>query len=301
MITDPQVVTAPMISQDDFARVAALLKRMTGIHIASNKRAMVSGRLSKRLKAAGIGSVSAYCDWLQRPGNSEEEDAFVSALTTNMTRFNREPHHFAHLGDQLLPGLVRAARNGQRVRLWSTACSTGEEAYDLALRVLDACPDAARRDLRILATDIDKAALATARAGIYPAASLTDLPDDLSARFFRRAGAPAGMVRVDDAARALVSFRQLNLNAEWPFQGLFDVVICRNVTIYFDETTQARLWRRLADRVAPGGALYIGHSELLPEMTAARFRQEGHGAFRLAPAAPPHAAHPHNATIGPEA
>lgn len=279
MNDEPQVTAPPLISSDDFTIVANLLKQMTGIHIGSNKRAMVSGRLAKRLKAQGIESVAAYCDWLEQPGNDAEQDAFISALTTNMTRFNREEHHFAHLADQVLPRLAAAARAGRRVRLWSAACSTGEEAFDMAFRVLEACPEAPRLDLRILATDIDKSALRTARAGLYPATSLSDLPAALADRYVDRGGAPSGMVRVTSGPRELITFRCLNLNAEWPFQRGFDVIMCRNVTIYFDEATQARLWQRLADRVEAGGMLYVGHSELLPERIAARFNQQERGAF----------------------
>ncbi|WP_103764419.1 CheR family methyltransferase [Roseovarius confluentis] len=290
MNDQPHSAAPPLISSHEFATVADLIKRMTGIHISSNKRAMVSGRLAKRLKALGISSVDAYCDWLQRPGNAAEQDAFISALTTNMTRFNREDHHFTHLTDHILPGLAAAARSGRRVRLWSAACSTGEEAYDLAFRVLDACPEAARLDIRILATDIDKTALGTARAGVYPAASLSDLPHGFADCHLERGKGAGNMVRVADAPRDLVTFRCLNLNGDWPFNGAFDVIMCRNVTIYFDEDTQARLWRRLADRITPGGALYVGHSELLPEAIAIRFTQQERGAFCLPPDAPPKAA-----------
>lgn len=287
----PQAGAPPLISPDDFAIVADLLKRMTGIHIGSNKRAMVSGRLAKRLKALKIGSVDAYCTWLQQPGNTAEQDAFISALTTNMTRFNREDHHFTHLADHILPGLAAAARAGRRVRLWSAACSTGEEAYDLAFRMLDACPEAAQLDLRILATDIDKSALSVAHAGLYPATAVSDLPDGFAERHLDQGAGINGMARVAQRARDLITFRCLNLNGEWPFKGRFDVIMCRNVTIYFDEDTQARLWQRLADRIEPGGALYVGHSELLPEAIAMRFTQHERGAFCLppdTPSRPPH-------------
>ncbi|MFN3208593.1 MAG: CheR family methyltransferase [Roseovarius sp.] len=281
MTQDQQAPEPTLISADDFQIVSGLLKRMTGIHIGGNKRAMVSGRLAKRLRALGIASVPAYCDLLQQPGNNAEVDAFISALTTNMTRFNREDHHFAHLNDRVLPALAATARTGRRVRLWSAACSTGEEAYDLAFRVLEACPEAARLDVRILATDIDKSALEIARAGAYPATSLSNLPDGFAERYMDAGTAAPGMVSVRSAPRDLVTFRCLNLNADWPFKGPFDVIMCRNVTIYFDAETQARLWRRLADRICPGGALYAGHSEMLPDNVAARFAQEDRGAFRL--------------------
>lgn len=274
---------AGLISQRDFATVAELLKRMAGIHLNPNKRAMVSGRLNKRLKATGHESISAYCAALQGPGHTDEQDAFISALTTNMTRFNREAHHFTHLMESVLPALLETARGGGRARLWSAGCSTGEEAYDLAFQVLRACPDAARLDIRILATDIDKSVLMTAQAGLYSVADLSQLTDKHAERFFDRRIAPAGMASVCEAARELIAFRRLNLDSDWPFHGKFDVIMCRNVAIYFDDATQIRLWHRLTDRLQAGGALYIGHSEALPEAVTGRVRHEGAGVFRLAP------------------
>ncbi|MTJ06045.1 MAG: protein-glutamate O-methyltransferase CheR [Sediminimonas qiaohouensis] len=270
-----------LISPQDFATVAKLLKQMAGIHLNPNKRAMVSGRLNKRLKALGHGTIKSYCAALEMDANSHERDAFVSALTTNMTRFNREAHHFAHLTQNILPELVKSARAGGRVRVWSTGCSTGEEAYDLAIRVLEACPDAAKLNLRILATDIDKTALATAEAGLYPVSSLSQFPGERVDQFFDQKNTPNGMAQVRQTAKDLIAFRWLNLNSNWPFHGKFDVIMCRNVAIYFDTETQGRLWSRLTDRLQPEGVLYVGHSEALPEEVMARVRIDGAGTFRL--------------------
>ena len=279
-MTEPDRTDIPsLISPDEFAIVAQMLKQKTGIHIEPNKRAMVSGRLAKRLKALDLKSIAAYREFLNQPENDGEEDAFISALTTNMTRFNREDHHFEHMCARILPTLAKAAQIGKRVRLWSAGCSTGEEAYDLAFRMLDACPNAPKLDVRILATDIDKIALKAAREGTYSASCLSDFPSDYADRYFDRDSGSSGMVRVAQEPRELITFRCLNLNAEWPFKGKFDVIMCRNVTIYFDPETQARLWSRLADRVQPHGALYVGHSELLPEHIADLFTQEERGAF----------------------
>lgn len=286
MTEERQKDSSALISQSDFATVARLLKQMAGIHLSPNKRAMVSGRLNKRLKCLGHASISSYCAALEAGHDADEQDAFISALTTNMTRFNRESHHFRHFACDVLPGLIENLRGGGRVRVWSTGCSTGEEAYGLAFHVLAACPDATDLDFRILATDIDKSTLATAQAGLYPVASLSQLSQDHASRYFDRAGTQSGMARVSQAARDLIAFRRLNLNSDWPFHGKFDVIMCRNVAIYFDEATQARLWRRLADRLQPRGVLYAGHSEALPKEVMARVGHEGVGTYRLSAGSP---------------
>lgn len=270
----------PLIRDEDFQAVASLLKAMTGIHLKPNRRAMVAGRLAKRIKLLGLGSMQAYCDHLQNSDNAAEKDAFIAALTTNMTRFYREAGHFRDLSEQVLPRLLDKARHGERVRIWSAACSTGEEAYDLAFHVLSADAAIAAKDVRILATDIDQTALATAKTGIYPTNGLDELPGGFMDRFFDAKGAPAGMKRVGRSARDLITFRRLNLNADWPFEGKFDVIMCRNVAIYFDSDTQSRLWRRLADRLQPGGTLYLGHSETLPDEVARSLQFCGAGTFR---------------------
>lgn len=270
-----------LISERDFALVAARLKEMTGIHLGPHKRAMVSGRLAKRLKALGLSDYQSYVGVLEDGSETAEHEAFITALTTNMTRFRREKHHFRHFSEKMLPDLVTTARKGGRVRIWSAACSTGEEAYDLAFHVLDKCPEAAKLDLRLLATDIDKTALATAHDGIYPSVSLNDLPEGFRSTFFIEGDTPTGSARVCDEARSLIAFRSLNLDAVWPFKGLFDVVVCRNVAIYFDEATSDRLWHRLAAVLRPGGALYAGHSEALPKDVVDAGQQDGPGTYRF--------------------
>ena len=267
--------------EGEFERVAALLKSMTGIHLTDNKRTMAAGRLSKRLKALGLSSVASYCDVLQAPGSGGEQDAFISALTTNMTRFFREPHHFRHLGDHVLPDLVARARRGGRVRIWSAGCSMGEEAYDLACHLLDVCPEAERLDIKILASDIDKQALDIARAGTYATPSLENLPNDFAARFFEPDPKDPGVSRIRKGPRDLICFRWLNLNAQWPFAGKFDAIMCRNVAIYFDAPTQADLWRRMVTAIQTPGTLYIGHSEMLPRDILDNVSQVAVGAFRV--------------------
>ena len=183
----------------------------------------------------------------------------IGAMTTNVTKFFRESHHFDHLAGAVLPQLAAAARAGGRVRIWSAACSSGEEPYSIALTLLNAIPDAANLDILILASDLDPDMLARAEAGSYPAERLSDIPANLRGRHVETRR--DGTFRIQDSVRSLIRFRHLNLLHDWPMPGSFDVIFCRNVMIYFDQPTQDDIWRRFAKRMRPNGTLYIGHSE----------------------------------------
>lgn len=296
-----QALSPDLISESDFAQLAALLKQLTGIHLSENKRAMLSGRISKRLKKLDLTSVRDYCALVQSENDGGERDEFITALTTNMTRFNREAHQFEHLASDILPDLVRKGQAGKRVRIWSTASSSGEEPYDLAFHLLRAWPDAGRANVRILATDIDSRMISVAREGIYPEAALAELPDTYPKGFLERHGETGKMMRVMDKARDLIAFRRLNLNEQWPFRGNFDVIMCRNVVIYFDDFTRDRLLYRFAARLEIGGTLYLGHSEAMPRRLLGAFSREGVGIFRLhskPPADPNTSATPLHHTLG---
>lgn len=266
------------LSPAEFARIAAIARREAGLSLSEGKQAMIASRLARRLRATGLPDVTAYLTHLESDAGLAERDHLISALTTNVTSFFRETHHFCTFGSVLLPPLADRARAGGRVRLWSAGCSTGQEPYSLAMCVLRAVPEAARLDIRVLATDIDAAVLATARQGRYPAAQVASVEPALRAQFFREA--PGGDFEVGEDLRALIRFRPLNLIGPWPFQGPFDAIFCRNVVIYFDSETQAALWPRLHRILAPGGALFIGHSERLDPDTAARFISDGVTTYR---------------------
>jgi chemotaxis protein methyltransferase CheR len=244
----------------DFKRIAALLQETSGIHLQESKAALVYSRLTKRLRALEVESFGEYCRLL---ANSDEERvAMLAALTTNVTRFFREPHHFEHLKTHVLPPLLERARRGDTLRIWSAGCSSGQEPYSIALSILSLMPDAASYDIRILGTDIEPGVLATGRSGIYRANELSDVPVDLRRRWFEDVpGSGPSRFRVGNDLSALVSFRELNLMREWPMRRLFQAVFCRNVVIYFETATQSRLWSRIVPIMAPGGCLYIGHSE----------------------------------------
>ncbi len=253
------------LSDREFARVKARVYAEAGISLSDAKRTLVVSRLSKLVRTLGQSSFDAYLDYLERSGSCRDLQDFVNALTTNLTRFFREDHHFDHLVGHVGELVARRARKGPdgrpRLRIWSAGCSTGQEPYTIALCLLDALPELKRWDFRILATDIDTNVLAKAAQGVYPESELNGLSRERQ-RLFER-GDP-GTIRVPAAARSLVAFKPLNLMAPaWPMRGPFDAIFCRNVAIYFDRPTQGLLFSRLGQMLVPGGFLYIGHSENL--------------------------------------
>ena len=252
------------LSDREFSRIKTRVYEVAGISLSDAKRTLVVSRLSKILRRMGLASFDDYVDFLERGGSGADSQEFVNALTTNLTRFYREDHHFTHLTGYVRDLMARRPRLGPdgkpRLRIWSAGCSTGQEPYTIALSLLEAFPDLKRWDFRILATDIDTDVIAKAATGVYPEGELSGLTPDRAAPF-ERAG--AGMIRIPEAARALVAFKPLNLIGDWPMKGPFDAIFCRNVAIYFDKPTQGRLFGRLGQMLAPEGFLYIGHSENL--------------------------------------
>jgi chemotaxis protein methyltransferase CheR len=269
-----------LFTNDDFNAIARMLYDDAGIALAESKASLVYSRLAKRLRALGLESFRDYCQLVAGSEGLSERQNMLAALTTNVTRFFREPHHFDHLKTKVLPDLIARAKARGRVRIWSAGCSTGQEPYSIALTILDALPDAANYDIRLLASDIDPNVVATGRTAVYSDEAVQPVPAKLRDRW---------MVRVKDGGRdawgcgeemrRLVSFRELNLMGNWPMKGTFDVIFCRNVVIYFDEPTQARIWSRFAPLLNPGGRLYVGHSERVSDM--ARFDTDGLTTYRL--------------------
>lgn len=251
------------LSDREFGRVKTRVYAEAGISLSDAKRTLVVSRLAKLVRALRLPSFDAYLDFLERQGSAADAQEFINALTTNLTRFWREEHHFEHLVGYVRTFMQHRPRDGAngkpKLRIWSAGCSTGQEPYTIALNLLDALPDLKRWDFRILATDIDTNVVARAAAGIYPEAELNGLsPERL--RLFEPAG--GGQVRIPAAARDLVAFKALNLmHKPWPMRGPFDAVFCRNVAIYFDKKTQGELFARLGALIVPEGFLYIGHSE----------------------------------------
>jgi chemotaxis protein methyltransferase CheR len=255
--------------QKDFEALRALIKKMTGITLADSKEELVYGRVSRRLRSLGLQTFSEYRQRLEF-GDQEELTEFCNAMTTNLTAFFRESHHFSYLRDHLLLPRLEDPHASRRIRIWSAACSSGEEAYSLAMTVCESIPDWRRWDIKILATDIDSRVLARAKQGVYAKDRVKGLEPQRLGRFFhvqREAGQEVYEVEPDLAA--LITFKQLNLMHELPMSGPFDAIVCRNVIIYFDKDTQKKLFERIAPLQRPDDLLFLGHSESLFRVTNA--------------------------------
>lgn len=248
-------------SDTDFRAIADLAHERFGLSLADSKKPLVYSRLSRRLKARGVANFSDYLEVLTRQDEDQERLELISALTTNVTSFFREKHHFDSLRDAFDAGLTARVRAGGRVRIWSAGCSSGQEPYSIAMTVMQATPEAPRKDLRILATDIDPKIVQKARAGVYSAEEISGLPAALRGKWSKPADGKERSYTVVDDIKALVTFNELNLMTDWPFRGPFDAIFCRNVAIYFAQETQQRLWQRFSAMLSPGGLLFIGHSE----------------------------------------
>jgi chemotaxis protein methyltransferase CheR len=264
----------------DLEEIAAIMMAEAGISLSESKANLVYSRLAKRLRLLGLRSFGDYCALVTRPDGQDERQAMIAALTTNVTRFFREPHHFEHLKTQVLPGLIEKAKARQRVRLWSAACSSGQEPYSMALTLLSLMPDAAKYDIKILATDIDPNMLAAGAEGVYEESLVEAVPDALRNRWFGAAQDGTGRLRIAEEARALVSFRKLNLIGNWPMRGKFQAIFCRNVVIYFENDTQEKIWSRILPLLDTDGVLYIGHSERVAGPAETSLRNDGITIYR---------------------
>ena len=260
----------------DFKRVQELIYGHAGIAIANTKEEMVYSRLSRRLRATSLPTFDSYLRYLETPGNEAEWEHFTNALTTNLTSFFREAHHFPMLTQHL-----RSLTRDRPLRVWTCAASTGEEPYSIAMAVAEAF-DTLSPPVQILATDIDTKVLATAEAGVYEDKRVADLPAGHVKRFFLRgSGAHAGSVRIKPELAALVRFKPLNLlTSEWLGMKPFDAIFCRNVMIYFDKPTQGRILERFAPMLKPHGLLFAGHSENFSYVTRA-FQLRGQTVYEL--------------------
>ena len=256
-----------VLGDRDFGRICQLVNDSTGIKLTESKRDLVYGRLVRRIRALKLGSFSDYCDLLADKFDDEFEH-FANAITTNLTSFFRERHHFECLTDRVIPALRDSNAGTRRIRVWSAGCSTGEEVYSIAITFLEAMPEIDTWDVKILATDLDSNVLSVGSKGVYHEDRIEGLDSALTQRWFRRgSGDNNGTVKVSSQLRSLITFKQLNLMEPWPMNGPFDVVFCRNVVIYFDKKTQRVLFNRIADLMPLDGHLFIGHSESLFKVT----------------------------------
>jgi chemotaxis protein methyltransferase CheR len=248
---------------DDFQALRALVREVTGISLSEQKRELVYGRLARRLRALNLKSFREYREVLSQD-DGRELVQFCNAITTNLTAFFREPHHFEHLKNDVLAPLLHKPPAVRRMRIWSAGCSTGEEPYSIAMSVLEAVPDIERWDIKILATDLDSDVLAKAHRGVYTADRLQSLGTERRERFFEPypdAKEPSFKVRPE--LTRLLTVKQLNLMHPFPMKGPLDAIFCRNVVIYFDKDTQRDLVARISRLQRPGDLLFLGHSETL--------------------------------------
>jgi chemotaxis protein methyltransferase CheR len=250
-------------SKGDFEFLAALAYARAGISLSDSKRNLVYGRLSRRLRALELTSFGEYRAYLE--SDSSEIERFINSISTNHTQFFREAHHFTHFRSSVAATFAQQdqKRGAPRLRIWSAGCSTGEEPYTIALVLRREIADMNRHDVKILATDIDTDVLAKAARGEYAAEALEHIPDAFCRYFMPTEEGETSTTRVAQDVRSLITFRPLNLVQSWPMKGPFDAIFCRNVMIYFDAPTKARLIERFVRLIKPGGWLYIGHSESL--------------------------------------
>ena len=250
-----------------FARITDVLHEHAGIRMREGKEGLVRARLTKRLRKLGLADFDAYLDYIEKDPTRREFAEMIDALTTNKTSFLREASHFDYLRDAVFPTL------GGPVRIWSAGCSSGEEPYTLAMLCNESFADIATRDVRILATDISHRVLAQAKAGVYPAENMSDVPAAWMQKYWTRTQDSQGRAAFEAGKplRRLVHFAKLNLMERWPMQGPFDAILCRNVMIYFDKATQQQLVERYWQLLRPGGHLFVGHSESLTGL-AHKFR-----------------------------
>lgn len=246
-------------SDTEFRRVAAFAQRAYGLALQENKKQVVHSRLTRLVQDFRCPDIATFCARLEAGNCQAELEAFVSALTTNVTSFFRESHHFDIFAEDLLKPGLSGLRAGQRLRVWSAGCSAGQEPCSVAMQILDLIPEAAKLNIRILATDIDPAIIAKARAATYPEEEIRGIPPAFRKSFLQPGN--GGQFVPDARVSSLIRYAELNLVGDWPMRGPFDAIFCRNVAIYFDKPTQARLWSRFAGLLRPGGLLFIGHSE----------------------------------------
>lgn len=254
------IVAGPdlQLSAARYTAVAEFLHGHCGIRLREGKEALVISRLGLRVRATRLRSLGEYIDAVIAGEMPDELPHFIDVLTTNKTSFFREPAHFDFLVDELFP---RLAQRGTEVKIWSAACSSGEEPYTLSMVVRDHLPAPVAQKVRILATDISGRILDAARTGRYTDAQVIGVPPELQRKHFTRSGNDGWEVRPE--VRDLVRFGQLNLMDPWPMKGPFDLIMCRNVMIYFERATQERLVRRFTELLPPGGILCVGHAESL--------------------------------------
>lgn len=266
-------------SDDDFRSLAELAKLQFGLNLSVSKKPLVYSRLSKRLKTRNIPSFPEYMKLLGTTQETDEKFELISALTTNVTSFFRESHHFDTLGDLSRNRFLEKVKSGARIRIWSAGCSAGPEPYSIAMTLLHNFPEAIHHDVKILATDIDPKIVNKARGGVYAIDELEGIPTTYRSKW-TEISSDGTRFHISKKLKDIVTFNELNLISEWPFKGPFDSIFCRNVAIYFDQSTQQRLWNRFCQMLVPDGHLFIGHSERVTGAAASELEGIGITSYR---------------------
>jgi chemotaxis protein methyltransferase CheR len=261
-----QLPASYQISDSEFTAIRDRIYREAGISLSESKRALVCSRLVKRLRELGLTNYAEYHDYLEfRDPDGAERQEMINCLTTNKTDFFREPHHFAFLRETVFPEVVKRAARGEprKLRIWSAACSMGDEPYSIAMEAMDYPGFARGWDIRILASDISTRVLRTAQLGAYPLERIAPVATERRQKYFLKGtGKLNGLCQVRPEVKRLIAFRQVNLvEGPWPIRTNFDIIFCRNVIIYFDQPTQRSVLQKLAERLHGGGYLMLGHSE----------------------------------------
>jgi len=252
------------LSDKEFNEIRKLVSKHTGISLSDAKKNLVYSRLVKRLRGLKMSSFKQYCSFIDSKEGEGELLNFTNAITTNLTSFFREAHHFDFLKTKLIPRLLQDNASSKRIRVWSAGCSTGEEPYSIAMMLRESIPRDKDWDIKILASDLDSNVLEHAKRGVYDEERIEALPKGRVKTWFKYGqGDNAGSVMVHPALKEMISFKRLNLMKEWPMKNQFDFIFCRNVMIYFDKPTQKKLYSRFANQVIDHGHICIGHSETM--------------------------------------
>lgn len=269
------------ITAESFDAIAQLAYRESGLQLAVEKISMIQSRLRHRLRALNMTDFDHYSAFVCSDEGVDERRHMISALTTNVSHFFREKHHFdilqSRISDMLLPKL----KSGEKVRIWSAGCSNGQEAFSVAMTLADTIPNVLDLDIRILATDIDPNVVKFATAACYPERLTSGIPEPLLKKYFSRSSGNGETVfKANDELRQLIAFRELNLLSQWPMKQKMDIIFCRNVVIYFDLDTQNRLWPRFHQMLKPDGYLFLGHSERIADTDMTGFQTDGPTTYR---------------------
>lgn len=262
------------MSDEVFSKICEIAKVQAGLQITSKKRALVQSRISKRLRETQISSFENYVQSIMSGNVPDELTNMISALTTNVSSFFREPHHFEELENRLVPEILRKLKDEKRVRIWSAGCSSGQEPYSIAMILHNSIPNIETQDIKILATDIDINILQLAQAGSYDKQFAHEIPKRFECYYEEMSNGNDRFI-ISQPIKNLVSFRQLNLFSSWPMRFPFDLIFCRNVVIYFDEPTQRSLWPRFRQNLVLGGTFFLGHSERISKPQSIGFEPKG--------------------------